>query len=265
MSHILLSVFMIITVSSLPSIATILHIHHNALAKSVTTLSSQYVINTIRPHLSSSLMTTSKILSINGNIDLTNFTTKLEPFMILPGSKYTTRPENSSFSINLLNSEGKILAHYPFNPKERTYLPENKHKMGLISEAVPFRLGTKQIVISRDGNELASRNVSAHAPKVRIIFPNGGEILGDKVTVRWQASDADGNNLTYSLLYSHDAGQTWQTVVGNIKESQITVDLRELPGGARGLFRVIATDGVNTGIDDSDQTFTVPSSNIPIG
>ena len=56
MSHILLSVFMIITVSSLPSIATILHIDHNALAKSVTTLSSQYVINTIRPHLSSSLM-----------------------------------------------------------------------------------------------------------------------------------------------------------------------------------------------------------------
>src|SRR5207248_1572608 len=122
-----------------------------------------------------------------------------------------------------------------------------------------------QIVISKDGNELASRNVSAQAPQVRMIFPNGGEILEDKVTVRWRASDADGNNLTYSLLYSHDAGQTWQTVVGNIKESQITVDLRELPGGTRALFRVIATDGVNTGIDDSDHTFTVPSAAIPIG
>src|ERR671926_243441 len=134
MSHILLSVFMVTTVISLPPIATILHIHHTALAKLVTTLS-----------WSSSLMTTNKTLSIHANIDLTNFTTKLEPFMILPGSKYTTRPANSSFSINLLNSEGKILAHYPFNPKERTDIPENKHKIGLISEAIPFSLHTKQI------------------------------------------------------------------------------------------------------------------------
>jgi Neuraminidase (sialidase) len=117
-------------------------------------------------------------------------------------------------------------------------------------------------VISKDGKELASRYVSAHAPQVRVIFPNGGEIFEGKVTVRWQASYAGGvDNLTYSLLYSTDNGHTWQSVAKNIKESQLTVDLTELPGGTKALFRVIATDGVNTAIDDSG-TFTVPSRSV---
>ena len=48
---------------------------------------------------------------------------------------------------------------------------------------------------------MASRYVSAHSPEVKVIFPTGGGILRDKFTVRWQASDLDGDRLTYSLLY----------------------------------------------------------------
>jgi hypothetical protein len=250
---------MIIVISS-PSIAGVSYIHQNAMAKSVMACCD---VNSTRPQLSSLIMS-NKTLSVHGNIDLTNFTTKLEPFMVLPGSEYTTRPANSSFSINLLDSERKILAHYPFNPKESTYIPENKHKMGLLSEAIPYNLRTKQIVISKDGKELTSRNVSDHAPQIRLISPNGGVIFGDKVNVIWQASDADRNNLTYSVLFSTDVGRTWQTVAVNIKESHLTVNLTDLPGSPKALFRVIATDGVNTAIVDSDHTFIVPSKS-PIG
>jgi hypothetical protein len=252
---------MMMMVISSPSFVTIPYIHQNAMAKS-TTACYDVTSNRSQP---TSLIMSNKTLSVRGNIDLANFTVKLEPFMVLPGSKYTTRPANSSFSINLLDDEGKILAHYPVSPKVSTYIRENKHKMGLLSEAVPYDLCTKQIVISKDGKELASRNVSAHTPQVRVIYPKGGKILGDNVTVRWHASDADGNNnLTYSLLYSTDAGRTWQTVADNIKESQLTVNLTNLPGSPEALFRVIATDGVNTAIAQSDHTFTVPSK-APIG
>lgn len=129
----------------------------------------------------------------------------------------------------------------------------------MLAEVVPYVAGTKRIVISKDGKELASRTVSANAPKIKLIYPNGGETLkGTAATVRWSASDADGDKLTFTLLYSADAGKTWQVLAVRIKESQFTVNPQELSGSVHASFRVIATDGVNTGMDDSDGTFLVP-------
>jgi hypothetical protein len=241
-------------------------VNENTNAKStvqITTVSSSNNITndstSVRQPTSSTLPPISnKTLSVFGNMDLTNSSIRLEPFMILPGSKYTTRPENSSFTINLLDGEGKILARYPFSPKISTSLPEDNHNvMALLSEALPYNLSTKQIVISKDGKELASRNVSTHAPQVQLIFPNGGERFKDKFTIRWQGSDLDGDHLTYSLLYSADNGYTWQAIARNINESQLTTNVNELPGSTKALFRVVATDGVNTAIDDSDHTFII--------
>ena len=79
------------------------------------------------------------------------------------------------------------------------------------------------------------------------------------VTVIWQASDPDGDQLTYPLLYSADAGQTWRTVDAGIAQVQYRVNLLELPGSDQALFRVIATDGVNTSMDESNAVFHVPS------
>jgi hypothetical protein len=183
--------------------------------------------------------------------------------MILPGSRYTERPINSSFSINLLNSEGRTLGYYPFEPKAVTNISEDKDKMALISEAVPFISCTKKIVILKDERQLASRTVDDHAPQVMIISPSNGGTLTGKVTVKWQASDADGSNLTYFVLYSPDAGKSWQTVASDIKNTQITLQMAELPGTSKALFRVIATDGVNTGISDSNSTFRVPAIGTP--
>jgi hypothetical protein len=279
LSHVFLFVFITFMIGItlwIPSVApatmatasihapTMKNVHENLIVKSVIeaiSLSSHFNDGSMTTCESTpSVMTNNKTLSVFGTMDLTNSTIRIDPFMILPGSKYTTLPSNSSYSINMLDSQGKILARYPFNPKISTNLPEDRHDtIGLLSEAVPYISCTKQIVISKDGRDLASRYVSAHTPQVKITFPNGDEILKDKFTVRWQANDADGDRLAYSLLYTTDDGNTWQTISKNIKESQITINPTELPGGTKALFRVIATDGVNTAIDDSDHVFTVPS------
>ena len=258
-SHTLLSAFItiIIIITIIATVAPADAAPNNSIVTYISTMKNFHRIATaigVSP-------ISNKTLSVYGNIDLTNSTIKLEPFMILPGSQYTTRPANSSFSINLLDSQGKILARYPFSPKISTYLPEDKHHvMAILSEAVPYILSTKQIVISKDGKELASRYVSAHTPQVKVTFPKGDELFKDKLTVTWNATDQDHDHLTYSLLYSADDGDTWQTIAKNINESQLTINVNELPGSTKSLFRVIATDGVNTAIDDSDNTFNIVPS-----
>jgi hypothetical protein len=204
--------------------------------------------------------TTNQTLSVRGVINLSDSTIELYPFMILPGSKFTERPRNSSFDIDLLDSKGITLAHYPFEPKVYTDMSQGRGKLAILSEAIPFVPYTKEIVISKDNKQLASRSVDDYAPSANIIFPIGGETLTGRVTVKWQANDPDGDNLTYFLLYSTDAGRSWQTVASDIRATQLTVNLGTLPGSNMALFRIIATDGVNTAISDSKSTFNVPST-----
>jgi hypothetical protein len=256
--HIILSLFITFIVISLPSRVSSLYFPQNAMAVGPAATSLQCLTSSVKLELLST--TSNQTLSVRGTLDLTKFTIKLDPFMILPGSKYTVRPTNSSFSIDLLDSKGKTLARYPFDPKVYTNISQNKDKMALLSEAIPYIPCTKEIVISKDNRELASRNVDDYAPKVRIIFPIGGETLTGNIIVRWQASDADGDNLTYFVLYSTDAGRSWQDVASDIKDTEIPVNMATLPGTTVGLFRIIATDGVNTGIGDSNSTFNVPST-----
>lgn len=219
-------------------------------------LSHDIIIAPISPGLP--LTASSDALFVVGSLNLTKGSVQLDSFLRLPGLKLSLRPESSNFSIDLFDGVGSLLARYPFDPKEDTDAAPNEDKMALITEVVQYVSNTKRIVISKDGAELASRSVSNNTPRVEVKFPNGGETLeGQTRKVIWQASDADGDQLSYSLLYSTDAGQTWQPIDTNIKASNYVLKLEELPGSNSALIRVIATDGVNTSTDDSDATFRV--------
>ena len=249
---------MIMIVISAASTVSNLYLPQNAMA--VGPAATTPMCSAISGKPQSVSATNNQTLSVRGTIDLTKSTVRLDPFMVLPGSKYTVRPTNSSFTINLLDNKGKNLATFPFDPKVYTNISQSKDKVAILSEAVPYISCTKEIVISKDNRELALRNVDNYAPKVRLIFPIGGETLTGNITARWQASDADGGNLTYFVLYSTDAGRSWQTIASDIRDTQLTVNMAGLPGSNISLFRIIATDGVNTGISDSNSTFNVPST-----
>jgi hypothetical protein len=94
---------------------------------------------------------------------------------------------------------------------------------------------------------------------VQVLAPNGSESLTQTTTIRWQASDLDGDPLLYIVQYSPDLGATWRALATNVPTVTLTVDTAALPGSSQGLVRVIATDGLNTGMDQSDAAFTVPT------
>jgi hypothetical protein len=160
------------------------------------------------------------------------------------------------YHIRLLDAGHAQLSDFAFAPK---FSPETDEPEGSIAEAVQWITGTHSIEILHGTTVLITRTVSASTPVITVTAPNGGETLnGNNFTVMWNASDADGDPLTYLLEYSTDNGATWQLLGTNIIQTQATIDLTLLAGTTQGLFRVWASDGVNTSFDASNATFTVP-------
>jgi len=118
------------------------------------------------------------------------------------------------------------------------------------AEACSLEIAFNDVVID-------SRTISANAPVVNLTLPNGGELWSGMETIQWTASDADGDQLLFTLLYSPDGGLTWHSIATKIDANQYEVDSLGLPGSDNARIRVLVSDGANTSHDDSDATFTV--------
>jgi hypothetical protein len=132
---------------------------------------------------------------------------------------------------------------------------------------VPWELGTSKVVLTYQpiGNQpnvdLDTNNVSDNPPVVTITSPAGSEswAAGSMHTLQWTGFDADGDPLTYSLFYSYDGGATWELVQDGLNITQYQVQTDAMKGGSDVRFRVVATDGINTGYDETNEAITIPN------
>ena len=196
---------------------------------------------------------------IQGIMNLTAETVRLGTFLRVSGLPLSLRPAAGEYRIELLDAAGGLLAEYPFEPKLDTETREGEDQIAMLSEVVLYVAGTRRIVISKSRVELASREVSENAPAVRISKPDPGTTLdGSTAALEWEARDEDGDALTFTLLYSPDGGKSWQTIAVGVEGNRHPVNLNELAGSDTALFRIIASDGVNTASDDLDGPVRVP-------
>ena len=160
-------------------------------------------------------------------------------------------PREGSATLVLLGGDGTELASRSFEP------PDGGGGIFLVT--LPFVAGAERVELRRGAEVLASLGQSGHAPTVRLLEPNGGERFAAKgvQTVRWRASDGDGDPLRFRLQYSADGGTTWRTVAAGLEGSSHRLDLAGLEGSAKAKLRVLADDGFDTASDASDRTFRV--------
>jgi hypothetical protein len=86
-------------------------------------------------------------------------------------------------------------------------------------------------------------------PIVKVIFPDGGEIVNDTVQISWIATDVDGDLLTADVDYSSD-GKKWINIVEDLDFTDGGIpgswyynwDTRELPDGENYRIRVKVKD-----------------------
>ncbi len=103
-----------------------------------------------------------------------------------------------------------------------------------------------RLVLRQGNTPLEVRQASAHAPTLTITAPQPGEIWQGRETVRWSATDADGDALTTHLVYGHDDGQTWLPLALDVTTDEYDIDTNELPGGEQARLRLLVSDGFHT-------------------
>lgn len=149
--------------------------------------------------------------------------------------------------IRLVNDSGSVLASYRFHPDPVYDADETAFSFGQI---VNFVTGTTRVQIYSDTLDrvLTEKPLSAHAPVIgnvglKGVYPTP---LSGTVILEWVASDADGDPLTFDLFYSRDNGASFMPLQLNITGTTTPVDTEALGGSSTAVFKVVASDGVNT-------------------
>jgi hypothetical protein len=168
------------------------------------------------------------------------------------------------YELRVLDAAGTPLVSYAIRPEDRPHdEPEAPAGSILFADVVEFPPEAAAVRVTRAGNAIAERAVTANAPDVQLLSPNGGEQLSGEVEVRWQASDADNDPLRFTLFYSSDSGANWLPVAADLAGGSATLaSTAGLAGSDRALFRVVASDGMRIAVDESDASFAVPN-NVP--
>jgi len=185
------------------------------------------------------------------------------------------------YSIVLRNVDGAELAIYPFivdfkseygpDPGAHTgpgngtegdppFPPDPNTKID-VSFIVPWMDGTYLVSLEHLDTLIDQRVVSSNPPQVLITSPTGAETWkqGETHDISWQGLDLDGDPLVYDLLYSDNGGLDWVLLQGGLTSTSYAVVVNSMAGGSDVRFRVVATDGINTAVDETDQAITIPN------
>ncbi len=182
-----------------------------------------------------------------GQVALTN---------IGPGTGIPSPAVPSPYRLILRDGAGAALAETPMvvqssegHGKERVFVSAELPVPG-DGTSFPSQLAAVEV---RDAvGVVGGRRRSANPPTVQLARLRAGARIGRgrTTTVRWKASDRDGDQLTATLEYSLDDGRSWRILAKGPDRGGVTVPSRLLAGSARARLRV----RVNDGFDENSST-----------
>ncbi len=171
------------------------------------------------------------------------------------------RQAGTDYTARLVDGSGNVLQSVPV-PAEPISDSEDDGRL-LFLAALPWDDQTSKLEILEDSTVVLEKTVSANTPVISVDEPTGSTTVSDTLTIEWTASDADNDDLFFTVQYSADLGQSWQAVAANIEGDSYTMPADLLPGGVNTcVIRVICTDGFNTASAMSDPFDVTPKDPI---
>ncbi|MGI6368675.1 MAG: hypothetical protein ACOX2L_10055 [Anaerolineae bacterium] len=108
------------------------------------------------------------------------------------------------------------------------------------------------------------RIVANRPPSITLVWPDRHTLLEDSTAILWQTHDPDGNRLTVDVYYSDNDGVTWYSLARNVEDVGYYVwEVSFLPPGAMYKVRVVASDGINRALDQSEGTIQIGRNGLP--
>lgn len=177
-----------------------------------------------------------------------------------PGDLFPSTP--GDWMVLLLDDQGEVLLRHPFTPTEGGAGPSDRGEPDIhglvIQELVPLMPGTRDVEVLGPAGLVHAFSAGLTPPTVQLLSPDGGEQFdGEIIPVQWEASDVDGDELTFRLEYSDDDGDSWLAVAVNLEGFEVGVPRADLPSSNQARFRVTASDGIHASSDTSDGSFVV--------
>ena len=194
-------------------------------------------------------------LRISGQIAWDAQSATLAPIeSILRSDEPAIGVSGSAFTLEIRDAADNSLVSIPFSPAVTHFHDQ---------EPVPFELtvprpdGAASVLIKLGSQIIGRRDASAHAPTLTIASAPSGS-LTVATPISWDAADADGNALTYTVEMSFDGRVTWMPVAVGLDQPSLMLDPATLPGSANAWLRVQASDGFNSAVAVTGP-FEIPS------
>ena len=180
------------------------------------------------------------------------------PGLVTTSSPYSNPPFGSNYCLEGRNAVEETVIEQCFDLDFIDYETSGPSEVDFFNLLLPYYENINRFVLLKGDLVLDEILFSPNPPQVVVSFPNGGEswIADGEYTITWSASDADGDDLTYNVLYSTD-GVYWTQLGVNLTESQLTVLAADLPGTTTARVRVEVSDGAHISTDESDELFEI--------
>ena len=196
-----------------------------------------------------------RVLVVQGTFSRSgNLLLELEPVFRYPWLSEPSAPNRQGRYILIVQPQRGQTLSFPFDAFNYDDRSESRRR-GFFEVMVPISTQVRSIsILDRKTDRIITRRGrSARPPEIQIVSPRPDSELGERTTIKWQATDPDTprNRLQYQIAYSPDGGNSFVPLGVKLRGSSFTFDSTQIqrsPG--EGLIRVFVSDGLNTSFAD---------------
>jgi hypothetical protein len=118
------------------------------------------------------------------------------------------------------------------------------------AELIPVQAGAAEIAVFSGNNELETIPLGGAAPVVNLTpgSPFRAQGAPSRGAFSWTVTDGDSSEHTFWVQLSLDGGATWRNIAPRYAGNSISVDPALFGGSDNAMLRILASDGVNTGV-----------------